>query len=594
MGISNILTLFSGVALFLYGMTLMGDSLKKVAGNSLEVILYKLSSNPIKGILLGAGVTAVIQSSSATSVMVVGFVNSKMMKVKQAIGIIMGAIIGTSITGWIVSLSSIEGSSGILELLSTDSLTAIVAIIGIYLRMFCKHTKQKHIGDIMLGFAVLMFGMKNMSSSVSDLRNSQIFIDLLTNFSNPIVGIVAGALFTAVIQSASAAVGILQVLSVTGAITFEIAFPMLMGIAVGASLPVLLSALGASSDGKRLAFSYLLVDVLGAIILGTIYYLLDAIIGFSFVSMPLSTVGIALLNTVYRIIMVLILAPWISFIEKLCKFIIRDDDEEDELYEEDRLEERFIAHPALAIEQCRITINNMAVLTRDNICNACALLDSYTDKKFTKVCKKEDIIDRYADKLGTYIVRVTRKELDKVQNAEVSKYLHTIEDFERIGDHGMNIAEAIQELNQNKNSFTDEARKDISVLMLAVEDMLTLTVEAFTNNDLQLAYSIEPFEALVDELCDKLKLCHIERLKKGTCTIEAGTTFNDLITDLERIGDHCNNVFVSMLEQEMDDYDVHTLRNTFSATQTEEYNKLLDAYKVKYDVNRFSDTIEFE
>ena len=416
----------------------------------------------------------------------------------------------------------------------------------------------------------------------------------MTNFSNPIVGIVAGALFTAVIQSASAAVGILQVLSVTGAITFEIAFPMLMGIAVGASLPVLLSALGASSDGKKLAFSYLLVDVLGAIILGTIYYLLDAIIGFSFVSMPLSTVGIALLNTVYRIIMVLILAPWISFIEKLCKFIIRDDDEEDELYEEDRLEERFIAHPALAIEQCRITINNMAVLTRDNICNACALLDSYTDKKFTKVCKKEDIIDRYADKLGTYIVRVTRKELDKVQNAEVSKYLHTIEDFERIGDHGMNIAEAIQELNQNKNSFTDEARKDISVLMLAVEDMLTLTVEAFTNNDLQLAYSIEPFEALVDELCDKLKLCHIERLKKGTCTIEAGTTFNDLITDLERIGDHCNNVFVSMLEQEMDDYDVHTLRNTFSATQTEEYNKLLDAYKVKYDVNRFSDTIEFE
>lgn len=584
MGISNVLALFSGVALFLYGMTLMGDGLKKVAGKSLEVILYKLSSNPIKGILLGAGVTAVIQSSSATSVMVVGFVNSKMMKVKQAIGIIMGAIIGTSITGWIISLSSIEGSSGILELLSTESLTAVIAIIGIYLRMFCKHTKQKQIGDIMMGFAVLMFGMKYMSSSVSGLRNSPLFIDLLTNFSNPLVGILVGALFTAVIQSASAAVGILQALSITGAITFEVALPMLMGIAVGASLPVLLSALGASSDGKRSAFAYLLVDVLGAVVIGVIFYALNAVIGFSFLKVSLTTVGIALVNTIYRVIMVVMLAPGISLIEKMCKLVIKDD-EEDELYEEDRLEERFIAHPALAIEQCRITINNMATITRDNICNACNLLNGYTDKAFSKINKKEDIIDRYADKLGTYIVKVTRKELDKEQNGEVSKYLHTIEDFERIGDHGMNIAEAFQDLDQKKCSFTDEAKKDLSTLILAVEDMLTLTVEAFINNDLKLAYSIDPFEAVVDELCDKLKLGHVERLKKGDCTIEAGIAFNDLITDLERIGDHCNNVFISMLEQEIDDYDVHQIRNTFSKSQIEDYNKLLEAYKIKYSVD---------
>lgn len=584
MGISNVLALFSGVALFLYGMTLMGDGLKKVAGKSLEVILYKLSSNPIKGILLGAGVTAVIQSSSATSVMVVGFVNSKMMKVKQAIGIIMGAIIGTSITGWIISLSSIEGSSGILELLSTESLTAVIAIIGIYLRMFCKHTKQKQIGDIMMGFAVLMFGMKYMSSSVSGLRNSPLFIDLLTNFSNPLIGILVGALFTAVIQSASAAVGILQALSITGAITFEVALPMLMGIAVGASLPVLLSALGASSDGKRSAFAYLLVDVLGAVVIGVIFYALNAVIGFSFLKVSLTTVGIALVNTIYRVIMVVMLAPGISLIEKMCKLVIKDD-EEDELYEEDRLEERFIAHPALAIEQCRITINNMATITRDNICNACNLLNGYTDKAFSKINKKEDIIDRYADKLGTYIVKVTRKELDKEQNGEVSKYLHTIEDFERIGDHGMNIAEAFQDLDQKKCSFTDEAKKDLSTLILAVEDMLTLTVEAFINNDLKLAYSIDPFEAVVDELCDKLKLGHVERLKKGDCTIEAGIAFNDLITDLERIGDHCNNVFISMLEQEIDDYDVHQIRNTFSKSQIEDYNKLLEAYKIKYSVD---------
>ena len=551
MSISNVLALFSGVALFLYGMTLMGDGLKKVAGNSLEVILYKLSSNPLKGIALGAGVTAVIQSSSATSVMVVGFVNSKMMKVKQAIGIIMGAIIGTSITGWIVSLSSIEGSSGILELLSTDSLTAIIAIIGIYLRMFCKHTRQKQIGDIMMGFAVLMFGMKAMSSSVSGLRNSEVFINMLTNFSNPLIGILVGALFTAVIQSASAAVGILQALSATGAITFEVAFPMLMGIAVGASLPVLLSALGASSDGKRSAFAYLLVDVLGAVVIGVLFYSLNMFMHFSFLEMSLNTVSIALLNTVYRVIMVLMLAPCIGLIEKICRIIVKDDEEEEELYEEDRLEERFIAHPALAIEQCRITINNMALITRDNICNACALLDGFSDKGFKKVEKKEDIIDRYADKLGTYMVKVTRKELNKQQNSEISKYLHTIEDFERIGDHGMNIAEAIRDLDQKKLGFTDEAKKELSSLVLAVEDMLTLTAEAFINNDLKLAYSINPFESVVDDICEKLKLNHVERLKKGNCTIEAGIAFNDLITDLERIGDHCNNVFISMLEQEI-------------------------------------------
>ena len=584
MSISNVLALFSGVALFLYGMTLMGDGLKKVAGNSLEVILYKLSSNPLKGIALGAGVTAVIQSSSATSVMVVGFVNSKMMKVKQAIGIIMGAIIGTSITGWIVSLSSIEGSSGILELLSTDSLTAIIAIIGIYLRMFCKDTRQKQIGDIMMGFAVLMFGMKAMSSSVSGLRNSEVFINMLTNFSNPLIGILVGALFTAVIQSASAAVGILQALSATGAITFEVAFPMLMGIAVGASLPVLLSALGASSDGKRSAFAYLLVDVLGAVIIGVLFYSLNMFMHFSFVEMSLNTVSIALLNTVYRVIMVLMLAPCIGLIEKICRIIVKDDEEEEELYEEDRLEERFIAHPALAIEQCRITINNMALITRDNICNACALLDGFSDKGFKKVEKKEDIIDRYADKLGTYMVKVTRKELNKQQNSEISKYLHTIEDFERIGDHGMNIAEAIRDLDQKKLGFTDEAKKELSSLVLAVEDMLTLTAEAFINNDLKLAYSIDPFESVVDDICEKLKLNHVERLKKGNCTIEAGIAFNDLITDLERIGDHCNNVFISMLEQEMDDYDMHQIKNTFTTDQIRDYNQLLETYKVKYSV----------
>lgn len=362
MGISNVLELLGGVALFLFGMALMGDSLKKVAGNKLELILFRLSSTPLKGILLGTGVTAVIQSSSATSVMVVGFVNSGMMKVRQAIGVVMGAIIGTSITGWIICLSDIGGgSSGWLELLSTDTLTAVIAVIGIVLRMFCSAPTKKHVGEIMLGFAVLMFGMKAMSSSVYDLRSSETFINMLTTFSNPILGIALGIVFTSVIQSASAAVGILQALAITGAIRFDIALPIIMGIAIGAAVPVLLSALGASADGKRTALSYLMVDTLGVVITALVFYTLNAIFDFSFMSMTMTTVSLALMNTVFRFVIVAILAPFIPLLEKICKLIIKDKPEDAAVLEDfDRLEERFLDHPALAVEQSRLTVNSMA------------------------------------------------------------------------------------------------------------------------------------------------------------------------------------------------------------------------------------------
>ena len=318
MGVSNILELLGGVALFLFGMALMGDSLKKVAGNKLELILFRLSSTPLKGILLGTGVTAVIQSSSATSVMVVGFVNSGMMKVRQAIGVVMGAIIGTSITGWIICLSDLGGgASGWLELLSTDTLTAVIAVIGIILRMFSGSSTKKHVGEILLGFAVLMFGMKAMSSSVYELRSSEVFINMLTTFSNPLLGILLGLIFTSVIQSASAAVGILQALAITGAIRFDIALPIIMGIAIGAAVPVLLSALGASADGKRTALSYLLVDTLGVIVFSAIFYTLNAVIGFSFMSMAMSAVSLALLNTVFRFVIVILLVPFITQLENL-------------------------------------------------------------------------------------------------------------------------------------------------------------------------------------------------------------------------------------------------------------------------------------
>ncbi len=400
------LTLLGGVALFLFGMTLMGDALKLVAGNKLELILYRLSGTPIKGILLGTGVTAVIQSSSATSVMVVGFVNSGMMKINQAISIIMGAIIGTSVTGWIISLSDISGGGGILSLFSTEVLSAITAIIGIYLRMFNKERNKQHIGDILLGFSILMFGMKSMSSSVSDLRNSEVFINLLTKFTNPFLGILIGLIFTTIIQSASAAIGILQALSATGAITFEIALPIIMGIAIGAAVPVLLSAFGATVEGKRTAVSYLVVDFLGSLIFSIIFYSLNFFFHFSFMSTPLRSVNIALINTVFRVAIVLILMPSINIIENIISMLIKDEavSSEAELDEINSLEERFISYPPLAVENSKLAIRKMGELALKNIYDALDLLVlSYSDDGYKEVERIENIIDKYEDKYNTNV-----------------------------------------------------------------------------------------------------------------------------------------------------------------------------------------------
>lgn len=584
MNVSDVLALFSGIALFLFGMTLMGDSLKKVAGNSLELILYKLSGSPLKGILLGTGVTAVIQSSSATSVMVVGFVNSGMMKLKQAISIIMGAIIGTSITGWIISLSSIDASaSGALELLSTDSLTAVIAIIGITLRMFTKRSKSKSIGDIMLGFAVLMFGMKTMSGSVEGLRESPIFINLLTSFSNPIIGILVGAGFTAIIQSASAAVGILQALSSTGTITFSIALPILMGIAIGASVPVIISSLGTNTDSKRSAWSYLVIDIIGCIVVSIVYYGLSLVIDFSFVNSSLNTFEIALLNTIVRVLMIVSLAPFINKLVKLMKILIKEEDEE-EVWDEDRLEERFLLYPSVALEQTREVINQMATITRDNVHRACKLLKEYDKKKFKKVNTKEDIIDRYADKLATYLVKVTKSELNDEQNKLASKYLQGLVDFERIGDHALNLAEIAQELVENKVTFSNSGIKEINTMIDAINEELEITVDSFINNDVDLAHKVEPFEQLIDDLCDRMKDNHITRIRKGKCTLEHGIIFNDLLANFERISDHCENLAVEVLETKQEDHDTHAMKNDYRENNKKEFDRLYDDYSSKYSI----------
>lgn len=577
------ISLLGGVALFLFGMTLMGDGLKKVAGNKLEIILYRLTSTPLKGVLLGTGVTAVIQSSSATSVMVVGFVNSGMMQVRQAIGIVLGSILGTSITGWILCLSDISGS-GWVSLLSTATLTGIVAVIGIVLRMFCKNQVKRHIGDILLGFAVLMYGMSAMSGAVAPLKDSAAFINLLTRFSNPLLGVLVGTVFTCILQSASAAVGILQALAITGTITFSVAFPIILGIAIGAAVPVLLSSLGASVKGKRTAYVYLLIDVIGAAFWGVVFYAVNAAVHFPFLNTTMTTVTIALLNTIFRFGTVLLLTPLIPMLERLVNVLFPDKAASGALADIDRLEERFLTHPALAIEQSRLTIDSMARLAQDNILTAFSLLEKFDDDRFAALQEDEEAIDHYEDKLGTYLIKITSKELTPRQTADVSKYLHTISDLERISDHSLNIGETAQELYTKRIVFSPAGSRELRVMLSAVARILELTISAFLNNDVDAAYRVEPLEELIDNLCDEMKLHHIDRLQSGECTLNHGFAFNDLLTNCERVSDHCSNIAVAMIELESESFDTHEYINSVMAMHSHSFDKYYAEYSKEFRI----------
>ena len=577
------ISLLGGVALFLFGMTLMGDGLKKVAGNKLEIILYKLTSTPLKGVLLGTGVTAVIQSSSATSVMVVGFVNSGMMQVRQAIGIVLGSILGTSITGWILCLSDISGS-GWVSLLSTATLTGVVAVVGIVLRMFCKDLIRHHIGDILLGFAVLMYGMSSMSGAVSPLKDSAAFIELLTRFSNPLLGVLVGTVFTCILQSASAAVGILQALAITGTITFSVAFPITLGIAIGAAVPVLLSSLGASVKGKRTAYVYLLIDVIGALVWGVVFYAVNAAVRFPFLGMTMTTVSIALLNTIFRFATVLLLTPMIPLLEKLVTILFPDKASTGALADIDRLEERFLAHPALAIEQSRLAIDSMARQAQDNILSAFSLLGKFSDEQFAALQEDEEAIDHYEDKLGTYLIKITSKELTPRQTADVSKYLHTISDLERISDHSLNIGETAQELYTKKIVFSPTGARELKVMLSAVTRILEITINAFLDNDVAAAYRVEPLEELIDNLCDEMKLHHIDRLQSGECTLNHGFAFNDLLTNCERVSDHCSNIAVAMIELESDSFDTHEYINSVMAMHSHRFDEYYAEYSREFQI----------
>ncbi len=587
MDVAHLIALLSGVALFLFGMALMGDGLKMVAGNRLEMLLYKLTNTSLKGVLLGTGVTAVIQSSSATSVMVVGFVNSGMIKLRQAIGIVLGAILGTSITGWIICLSGIEEGAGWVSLLSTSTLTGIVSVAGIILRMFSKKLQNIHLGNILLGFAILMFGMNTMSSSVSSLRENPQFIDMLTTFSNPFIGIVVGMLFTCVLQSASAAIGILQSLAVTGAVSFATALPITMGVGIGAALPVLLSSLGATTAGKRTAVVYLIIDVLGAIICGAVFYSLNAVFDFSFMNTTMTMVTVALMNTVYRFVVVVVLFPFIGLLEKITIFFVREknkNDDDDDAVKIIQLEDRFLAFPSIAIEQCRTYINTMARKAQKSMLVAMENTAKYSEERYKKVFDLEELSDRYEDGIGTYIMKITKNELDTKQNIQVSKFLHTLSDFERISDHSKNVVILSKEIHDKGVVFSEAAQKELLVLKSAVTEIMSMAIEAFINEDIDLAVKVEPLEEVIDNLCDELKLHHTDRLQKGICSWQQGFVFNDLLTSYERVSDHCSNIAIAMIELEMEEFNTHEYMRSIEKMKQDSFKRHYEEFYEKYKI----------
>ncbi len=588
MDIANVISLLSGIALFLFGMTLMGDGLKQIAGRQFEHFLYRLTSTQLRGILLGTGVTAVIQSSSATSIMTIGFVNSGMMRFKQSISIILGAIIGTSITGWILCLSELHGGEGWVSLLSVTTISGLIAIAGILILMIGKRQLHKHIGNILLGFSVLMYGMSMMSGAVSPLRESPVFTNILTTFSHPLVGILAGLAFTAIIQSASASVGILQALTATGVIDFATAFPIIMGIAIGASLPVLISALNATTEGKRTAYTYLIVNVLGALILGSVFYILNAFIGFGLMSRTMTMVSVALVNSIYRVLIVLILTPFIGWIEKLLTRLIpeRHPSPLNDVDFEINLEERFIQFPALAIAQCREFMNALALTAQAAIRQAISLFDNYTEADYDDVKALETRTDRYEDQISSYLVKVTQKAMSRKDNAEASKFLHTLSDFERIADHALNLANSAREVHEKKITYSAQAQSELLVVRRAVTDIIEMAVASFIDNDSVRAQQVEPLEQVIDDLCNSLKNHHIDRLKEGVCTIEQGFTFNDQMTNYERISDHCSNVALAIIElQENNDLNVHEYSHQLADDDQSDFRKYYNEFRDRYSIS---------
>lgn len=579
MDIFSVLSLLGGLALFLYGMHVMGTSLEKQSGSKFKMILERLTASPIKSVLLGIVVTAAIQSSSATTVMVVGFVNSGIMKLGQAIGIIMGANVGTTVTSWLLSLAGIQGDSFLINMLKPTSFSPILAIIGIIMIMLCKSVKKKDIGTVLISFAVLMYGMNMMSDAVKPLANIPEFGELLMLFSNPILGVLAGALMTAIVQSSSASVGILQALSVTGTVTVSSAIPIIMGQNIGTCVTAMISSVGANKNARRAALVHLYFNIIGTTVFLTLYVVLNSLIKFSFIDDVINGAGIALIHTIFNLLCMFLLFPFAKQIEKLAILTIKDDSQEEEF---ELLDERILATPSVAITQCRNLTNDMANEARSALLVAVELTKNYKEEDVKKVLKSEEKIDRYEDKLGTYLVKISGNSLSLQDSHEVSKLLHSIGDFERIGDHAVNILETAQELYEKKIAFSENALSELDVVVSALHEIIDLAVASFENNDVVFANKVEPLEQVVDNLKNELKRRHVERLRRGDCTIELGFIFSDLLNNYERIADHCSNIAVCIIQVNRDMFDTHEYLQLLKQSDDKSFKAQYEEFSVKY------------
>ena len=578
MDLFDVLTLLGGLSLFLFGMNLMGASLEKRAGSSLKILLGKLTSRKILGFLTGMGVTAVIQSSSATTVMVVGFVNSGLLTLRQAISVIMGANVGTTVTAWILSLTGLDGDNFFVMLLKPTSFTPILALIGVVLTMMAKSDKKKDVGMILLGFAVLMFGMDTMSGAVAGLEEVPEFRNILLMFSNPVLGVLAGAGLTAIIQSSSASVGILQALSATGQVTYGAAIPIIMGQNIGTCVTAMISSVGANKNAKRAAVVHLLFNIVGTAVWLAVFYGINAVVQFSFVSHSIDQLGIAVVHTAFNILCTALLFPFSGLLEKMACRLVPDTKAPEKIQ---ILDERFLATPSVAIDRCQEVAETMARISMDALKTSCQLIEHYDPKSAQAVRETEQEADQYEDMLGTYLVKLGRADLNAADSRETAKLLHIIGDFERISDHAVNLVESAEEIRNKGLSFSVHAKQELAVLTAAVGEVMDLALDAFLQNDPALAAKVEPLEQVVDTLKEQLRNRHILRLQKGECTIELGLVWSDLLTSLERVADHCSNIAGCVIEMSHDSLDVHEYLDNVKAGGPG-FLRAYEAYAQKY------------
>lgn len=578
MSLTEVFALIGGLAMFLFGMSLMSDALEKRAGKKLKYFVGTITSNPIKGFLLGLGATLIVQSSSATTVMVVGFVNSGIMTLDQAIGVIMGANLGASVTSWLVSLEGIQGA-GFLTLLKPTSFVPLLALIGVVLYMFLKNKKFKDTGMILLGFAVLMFGMEMMSGSVKGLTNNEQFTRLLILFKNPLIGVLIGTVFTAIIQSSGASVAVLQALTATGSVTYATAVPVIMGQNIGTCITALISSFGASKNAKRAAIIHLSFNVIATLIILPVFYLLNGIFDFAFMGMAADYVGIAVVHTGFKLIALMLLMPASKLLVRLSMLLVPEKESEDQTK---LLDERFLSVPAVAIARCREVTCDMCRKALESVRDAFLLLEHYDEKEADKIRKCEAEVDVYEDKIGSYLVKLSGHDMSDEDSAEANKLLHVIGNFERISDHAVNLVENAEEIHERNVEFSGEAKRELVVLINAVSEILSLAQRSFEENDLSSASMVEPLEQVVDRLRGKLKDRHIARLRKNECTIELGFVLTDILTNLERVSDHCSNIAGCVLEISHDEMDIHEYLSKVKGGGEKQFNDFYDYFKLKY------------